>query len=588
MEFTLAWHNPSMLLQGLDVSITKAVRRPEFIFGLALAIFVFTSPTPTLASSDCPSLTEADFSKRPDWFPKTCCARAWNRKVGRPYIFDYEKYGQSENHEGERYLRFLSDSLKANSVPRDQCFKKWTVLIAMDGDSDLYPYSLWDISEMEARFGRYYSTRNVRAGSTLRKDVLVQHQGVEDDIARRFHIFESPREYNPDRIRSDFEKGGELASIHNVLSPIVEAHSIQEERFDSKSKRFSDFLKWGMRKYPSQHYMVIYWGHGKGWMIKDESGKAHLSGLELRDALKEVAEAHDGLQSKGRIDNFVADACYMQGIETATEVSNYVRYISGSAQIQSFLGLPYRTLFYEMDSSFPALRKASDWLPKTEVLKRGSSAWSYEPTVVGKLLPILMSKHVSENGYGGRIDRAMMEADLEALGNREALTFSTLDGLELQRSVIPKLERLAGDLEKLIETKETTEERAEIAGSILDRIWKLKTFKTSAESRELGSFLAILRGFGASFDQKIDSLLNSIDKATVYSLFGNRYDKSDGFRALNVWLPKNKRSYQDSIVDFSALEGFKSPNIKDEKVNVFGNVDSNWHKFLNTVFEYGE
>ncbi len=527
--------------------------------------------------------TESFAFEQPSWFPKESCKEVWKKKRGRPYLFDYEKFGQHEgDQQGQRYQKYIKAALEKNSTSRSKCYKKWTILVAMDANNDLMAYSLWDLFEMESSFrGRGKSN-----GSTLKKDVIVQHHGT-DNLIRRLHMFESNRAYEPEITKRAFVDRGRYSNFESVQSPVIEVFN--PTTLNSKKKRFSSFLEWGIREYPAEHYMVIYWGHGKGWMIQDESGKAHLSGEELRDALKEIQESEDGLQGKKRIDNFVADACYMQSLELISEIGDSVRYVSGSAHVQTYLGLPYRALFWEIDKSYPGLRKKSKHLPEELRLKPGD--FHYEPTLVGRLLPVLMARNLNPNSkssYGGRIDRAALQDGLNQLGNAERFTFGTLDVLELQRGLIPKLNLLGKELTEYITRKE--ELRSDRATQILNQIWSSTQFRSFHETLEFGEFIHRMKGLSNPIDELVDSIKRSLDKAIVHSLQGDKYGDREGFQSLNVWIPKRLRQYENAKSDFSALEGYtvKLNSSESLNFNIFGDFESGWHKFLQAVFEYAE
>ncbi|MEZ4749466.1 MAG: clostripain-related cysteine peptidase [Bdellovibrionota bacterium] len=373
-----------MLYTAVQKKKTKNFTALSFIVQILLLV-----PLTGLQARDWPK-TLKDFPKslqtkwdsdgtktqQPSWFPKISCEAAWFSKQPaevrsqKLYQFDFEKYarekylkkdpkalGCKKGTEEQTRLCVLkkayadfnqsletgtsNDGQKIPSRARKDCYKKWTILVAMDADNDLHPYSLWDIYEMETDY-----SGSERAGSTLRKDVLIQHDGEGNTGIQRLHIFQSPQEY---KIQSmDYFKA---QTIWDRQSPLVDFK--EEGYLDSKKARFIDYISWGMKNYPAEHYMIILWGHGKGWLVRDKAQVSHLSGSELANSLRRIHE--EVLESKRPIDNFIADACFMQGIELATELSAYTRFTSGSAQVQSFLGLPYRTFFYELNSSFHRL-----------------------------------------------------------------------------------------------------------------------------------------------------------------------------------------------------------------------------------------
>ncbi|MCB0384947.1 MAG: hypothetical protein KDD43_06110, partial [Bdellovibrionales bacterium] len=200
--------------------------------------------------------------------PQKSCREAWSRLIPK----NKHKYNfYVETLEGEGGADFNSAqypfpvdekrtekgnegySSWLNRTQRQNCFKDWTVLVYMAADNDLSPYALADLYEMEADFvsGNY-------AASTLKTDLIVEVDTADKEGARRFHMFQSPREYRTDIgmpvIRS--------WDAQTVRSPLVQI--VPEDRSDH-TERLREFLEWAVTNYPSQHYMVMIWGHGQGW-----------------------------------------------------------------------------------------------------------------------------------------------------------------------------------------------------------------------------------------------------------------------------------------------------------------------------------
>ncbi|MCB0419217.1 MAG: hypothetical protein KDD39_16335, partial [Bdellovibrionales bacterium] len=358
-------------------------------------------------------------------------------------------------------------------------------------------------------------------------------------------------------------------------SPLVD---FKEERYlDSKKARFVDFISWGMKQYPAQHYMIILWGHGKGWLVRDKAQVSHLSGSELADSLRQIHE--EVLESKRPIDNFIADACFMQGVELATELSTYTRFTSGSAQVQSFLGLPYRTFFYELNSSFHRLgqrlkrqaeqfqkrglpEKARAALDKWEVLKKD------EPAAVANTLPYLVSASLSDSGYQGRVDKS---SDGYPEG-KDFFTFASVDGKVLRLQLIPQLEKLAVALKAFL--FEDKEKRFERALDLQFAVPALQMFRTDLRTRELGSTLGKLKLLGKSYPGSAQARVvaraaheaeKTLEAVVPSVYFSKRYEKYPRFRAIGFWLPESPEEYKEDLAAFQDTLFFNSNTLKAKK-----------------------
>lgn len=276
-------------------------------------------------------------------FPDKHCRNTWKHLIhkGQHYFKTKEPHSFDNNGVNLDYKLFF-DPLK-----RYDCHKDWTVLIYMQADNNLRPYAFWDLAEMESAF------HGKRAnGSTLKLDVLVHLDTDQDRKLRRYHIYQSKK--NMPHSDVEYYKAW---SDKNISSPIVQELDEEIETLKPQSEVFKEFLQWGMANYPSKHYMVIIWGHGQGWsdtpavqfggIATDESDQQRISITGIRKTLNSLRSAST---TKEKVDVVVADACLMQTIEVASELGGEARYVIGSTQIQNFMGLPYRRLFYEINT----------------------------------------------------------------------------------------------------------------------------------------------------------------------------------------------------------------------------------------------
>ena len=477
----------------------------------------------------------------------------------------------------------------------------------MDADNDLMDYSLWDLYEMESSF-----QSGDHSGSTLKKDVVVQHNGLNDRKhgrgIRRFLMIQTHQERLVDRFPINEQNQKERSqkvrdffksrSIHDVQSPIIQ---IIEEKSGQdidpafeKLKRFSNFLDWGMKKYPAKHYAVILWGHGEGWLKKGSKGSVHLGGEQLALALKSTYIKT--LESKKKIDNFIADSCYMMGAELSFEVAPFVKYISGSSQVQSYLGIPYRRLFYEINNKYPSIAHAKN--DKYNLKERFQKIDESEKLAI--TLPILMRATVQSNGLQGRLDQA-----LPGVKPKEFFTFSSLDTdhLQLLRS---RLEAFAKEVMDYI--LEKPKESSIRSLSIVNTLFDSPLYRSKLQTRDLGAFIksSLFHFRNTPLEKKsphtkllsiqAQNTFIALDKAIVWTEFSHRryndglkynittsFDEDSGFRAVGFWFPRNHEQYQKELSSFQNTSFFKyntfpySTDPEDQK--------SNWQKMMELIFK---
>lgn len=91
-------------------------------------------------------------------------------------------------------------------------------------------------------------------------------------------------------------------------------------------KNLSDFLHWGMAKYPARHYMVVLAGHGGAFQggYPDSLANDHLTHSELKEAL-----------AGRRVDVLVHASCFMACAEAAHSVAESVEFMVASEAVST-------------------------------------------------------------------------------------------------------------------------------------------------------------------------------------------------------------------------------------------------------------
>jgi hypothetical protein len=76
------------------------------------------------------------------------------------------------------------------------------------------------------------------------------------------------------------------------------------------------FIEFGMEKYPAKHYIIVVMSHGRSWI-----GASNISPNEMKNAIENgVAESNYKTGRKDKIDILAFNACYMGGLEAASEL----------------------------------------------------------------------------------------------------------------------------------------------------------------------------------------------------------------------------------------------------------------------------
>ena len=98
----------------------------------------------------------------------------------------------------------------------------------------------------------------------------------------------------------------------------------------------SDFLTWGIKKYPADNYMVLFWNHGGG----------SVAGVEFDEVydydsltLPELSEAFEKVGQQFEVVGF--DACLMSTLENAETLQPYAHYMVASEEYEPGGGWDY-------------------------------------------------------------------------------------------------------------------------------------------------------------------------------------------------------------------------------------------------------
>lgn len=225
----------------------------------------------------------------------------------------------------------------------------WTIMIYMAGDNNLSTAGENDLDEMRL------------VGSNARVQVVVEFDNAGGEGTRRIHI-------QPGGVGEQVETLGETDSG----SPDV----------------LFEFISWAAKNYPADHYALVLWNHGNGWVptevdriaravnspgynqreISERSGSA-LGRVLFRPSLEHIFSlaspseraicSDDGsghsldtielgrVMQRGaavigqKFDLLGMDACLMSNIEVAYQLRNDVRFIVASEESEPADGWPY-------------------------------------------------------------------------------------------------------------------------------------------------------------------------------------------------------------------------------------------------------
>jgi hypothetical protein len=231
-------------------------------------------------------------------------------------------------------------------------------MVYMAGDNSLDPEGVLDLKEMK------------KVGSNARLNILAQFDRAAGHVARRYYL----------------RKGGVVTG--DAVDSLGAVNT-------GDPKNLTDFIKWAVKNYPAERYMLVLWNHGQGWddtdiyanersrnlrrlasgpvrhalfhtpvrvtlqkaandqmtraILLDDNAKDFLDNLEMKKVLADTAKL------LGRkLDVFGMDACLMSMAEVAYQIKSSADFTVGSEQTEPGAGWPYTTILAALDKN-PAM-----------------------------------------------------------------------------------------------------------------------------------------------------------------------------------------------------------------------------------------
>ncbi|MBI2267038.1 MAG: hypothetical protein HYU64_18065 [Armatimonadetes bacterium] len=149
----------------------------------------------------------------------------------------------------------------------------------------------------------------------------------------------------------------------------------------------ADFLIWGMKNFPAEHYLVIASNHGAGF----------LGGLEDRGKMMDLTEFRQALEftekrTGAKPDAIIFDACLMSQAEVGYELKDRARYLVASEELVGGEGLPYVKIMGDLANIAKNPQSKPDDFPKAIVGRAKEEQTKSTPTMavmdLSKMAPI--------------------------------------------------------------------------------------------------------------------------------------------------------------------------------------------------------
>ncbi|MCE1248010.1 MAG: clostripain-related cysteine peptidase [Firmicutes bacterium] len=187
---------------------------------------------------------------------------------------------------------------------------EWSILIYSSATSDIDGYSQQAIKELE------------KTGSSEKINIALQlgRAGTADNAfqsgVKRFYITKNQ------------DSGREMSS-----KPVEDLKDVNM----ADSRTLSDFVEWGMKKYPAKHTMLVIGGHAGGFLgAVTNSRKTELMPVpDIKNALDE-ASSRTGIKP----DIITFNSCFMGQLEPLHHLKDNSQFLVASEKPEYRQGLP--------------------------------------------------------------------------------------------------------------------------------------------------------------------------------------------------------------------------------------------------------
>lgn len=340
------------------------------------------------------------------------------------------------------------------TVPQEK--KKWTILQYSAADNNLESFMLDDIDEME------------KVGSDANTNLVVQV-----DTGKQMRRILLQPDANKGIASPSVEEGGPI----NMSDP----------------RTLADFVEWGVKTYPAEHYMLIISDHGDGYKgaCQDSSHGGWMSLKEIHQGLAD-AEAKTGV----KLDILGFDACNMASTEVAYELRDRANFMIASE--------------------------------KTE----GGAGWTYDQWLAGG----------QRNSWFSKTGAASVQAQLSKRvdATPEELAKSLVAGSSTYNDCIQTLS--ATDLTKMGQVKDSLEEFSKAILATDTSVWKLKRVTWGTQSfeghKDAYHFAERIANHDGIKDQRLKTaasgLVQSLDAAVIEE---QHHPSQEGAHGLTLEVP---------------------------------------------------
>jgi len=273
---------------------------------------------------------------------------------------------------------------------------KWTVMVYMNGNSNLAPDILRIVNEMEAAGG---SSSDVQMVVHLSRDAKQL-----TDKNPMFQTQSPAGIWTPD----DSRGGSVRYHVTGDKNSQVTSIPLSASGDPGNAGTLQKFVVWAKQAYPAQRYMLMIYGHGAG-MFGTSASDAAGGGSKMS-----IPDLSDSLRMAGGVDVLFFYSCLMQMAEVSARLDGVAKVVIGS-ETSMLTGLPFEPMFRTVKASASA---GPDQFSKAifKAIAENDSRLGYQDAgaqfALSAIKPSGSKKFVQ--ALSAYVDAVMSEQDLES------------------------------------------------------------------------------------------------------------------------------------------------------------------------------
>lgn len=245
-------------------------------------------------------------------------------------------YSRSVSSQGEKDISAEKNSEdkvevgKNHQAPEETSKKKWTVLAYLVGkDNTLQRLAPSKMRQLELAG----SDDNVDVVAQLSRQKYFTDSFSKDWVGtKRYHVEQNQ---SPPQMQEEMMNWFIPPYTKNITSPIITDLGEGVDAADPATVK--DFLNWGIKNYPAEHYAIIFYSQGGGFAgsIHDAEKGSVIDNKEMGEILRDAAKT-----AGQKIDVVAFDGNLMAQAEVASEIKDSTNILVGSEGITGLGSIP--------------------------------------------------------------------------------------------------------------------------------------------------------------------------------------------------------------------------------------------------------